>query len=198
MTVDIVAKAAEANRFLERIGVTTNLPPVHYEPEVIRQVLESGGDFDWVPGGLSFSQISKLGTCPLVFLKDTMFGGLATQPKWVIGRHTTPDEQQARRTNHGVSIESILTRNLMCRGPKGEYELTRILESCYLIFLADFRMGFRPGTHVTVFPLNAGDPLDPKSFLPPWVMGFHGEDEPLGGLDIRILPLPSAKTASAS
>lgn len=193
--VDIAAKAAEANRFLERIGVTTNLPPIHYEVEVVRQVLENGGDFEWVPDGLSLAQIRQLGTLwPLGFLKDPAFERLVTMGKWTV--RMTFDKQQESPAAQYVSVESVMMRNLMCRIPEGEHEQIRLLEVCYLVFLDAFRNGERPGNHMTVFPLRDGNPLDLKSMLPPWVMAFHGEAS--GGLDVRIFPLPRSSAASAS
>lgn len=184
--LNIAAKEAEANRFLERIGVTTCLPPIHYEPWVIANVLQTGGDFEWVPEGLSLAKIVKLGTfLPFGFLKDPKLAGFATGGKWTIRKSLA--EEQGSQPNQFVSVESVMMRNLMCRMPQDEHEWVRYLEVCYLVFLADFRNGGeRPGNQVTVFPLRDGHPLDPKSYLPPWVMAFHGEAS--GGLDVRIFP----------
>ncbi len=193
--VDIAAKKAEANKFLERIGATTDVTPLHYEPHVVQKVLESGGDFEWVPEGLLLADIRKLGTlCDLRFLNDPAFERLATVGKWTV-RWTHPSEQkEANGNDKEPNITGLMMFNVMTRAPQGEHEQTRLLEVCYLSFLEVFRIGERAGRHVTVFPLHEGHPLDPKSAMPPWVMAL--DDKAFGGLDVRIFPVPSTAAVS--
>lgn len=193
--VDIAAKAAESNKFLERIGATTNLPPLHYESWVVQKVLEVGGDFEWVPDGLTLADVSKLGAlCKLAFHKDPAYERLATEGKWTVRFSAPSEKKEPDGEDQEINLTQMVMFNSMTRAPQSEHEQTRILEVCYLSFLEAFRGGGRSGRHVSIFPLHAGHPLDPKSFSPPWVMAI--DDKAMGGLDVRILPLPRQMAVS--